>query len=253
MARTAAAVGEFVAAARRRGAERIRIAATSAVARPSTAREFAARVRALTGERVEVISGAEEARLSLLGVAASLPGLRGPFILLDIGGGSTELVLARDRTPQAVVSLRLGVVGLAERFADAGPLDPARFESMRQEVAARLAAEIPEGLALSDAPVVVGTAGSITTLAALDLGLLPPTMRIASTATRSRAPPSSGALPPGASEPCRPRPDPMRGARPRRPPRARDRPVPRGARSARPFGDPGQRPWPPRRHPVGCG
>lgn len=171
MARTAAAVGEFVAAARRRGAERIRIAATSAVREAANGGEFAARLRALTGERVEVISGAEEARLSLLGVAASLPALRGPFILLDIGGGSTELVVARDRTPQAVVSLRLGVVGLAERFADAGPLDAARFESMRQAVAARLAAEIPEGLALSDAPVVVGTAGSITTLAALDLGL----------------------------------------------------------------------------------
>jgi exopolyphosphatase/guanosine-5'-triphosphate,3'-diphosphate pyrophosphatase len=171
MARTVAAVGEFVTAARRRGAERIRIVATSAVREAANGSVLAARVRGLTGERVEVISGTEEARLSLLGVAASLPALRGSFLLLDIGGGSTELVLARERAPLAAVSLRLGVVGLAERFADTGPLDAARFESMRRELAARLAAEIPEGLVVHDAPVVVGTAGSITTLAALDLGL----------------------------------------------------------------------------------
>jgi exopolyphosphatase / guanosine-5'-triphosphate,3'-diphosphate pyrophosphatase len=192
MARTAATVAEFVAAARRHGAERIRIVATSAVREAANGGVFAARLRAMTGERIEVISGAEEARLTLLGVVAGLPALHGPFVLLDIGGGSTELVLARDRSLLAAVSLRIGVVGLSERFGDDGPLDQARYESMRREIDAELGAQIPEMLARSDAAMLVGTAGSVTTLAALDLGLVP-TTRHASTATASHAPPSSDA------------------------------------------------------------
>ena len=172
MARTTAVVADYVAQARRLGAATIRIVATSAVREAPNGAAFADRLRAATGLGVDVLSGEEEARLALLGVASGLPALGGAFLLLDIGGGSTELVHARPGLPPVAVSLRLGVVALAERFvADAGPVARARFAEMAREVEGRLAAELPPSIAAARAPALVGTAGTVTTLAALDLGL----------------------------------------------------------------------------------
>jgi len=145
--------------------------ATSAVREATNGAEFAAAVRRTTGLDLHIISGEEEARLALRGVASGLPALGGAFILFDIGGGSTEFIRARDGGPVAAVSLRLGVVALTERFLDDGPVDPARYAAMAREVEARLAAEIPAAIGEGGAPVLVGTAGTVTTLAALDLGL----------------------------------------------------------------------------------
>lgn len=171
MRRTIEAVAEFVANAERWGAGEIRMVATSAVREATNRDEFVARVRAATGHEVEVVSGEEEARLTLLGVAAGLPALRGAFMLFDVGGGSTEFVLARDGRPVATVSLRLGVVELAERFVDADPLGAEGLALLRRAVEARLDADLPPGIAAAGAPALVGTAGTVTTLAALDLGL----------------------------------------------------------------------------------
>ncbi len=171
MRRTLETVEEFVAVARGLGASRIRIVATSAVREAANGGEFAGRVAAATGQQVRVVSGEDEARLALTGVAAGLPALGGAFVLLDIGGGSTELVLAGAGRPVAAVSLRLGVVALAERYTDAGPVDWERFGVMRGEIEARLAREVPPAIAGEGASALVGTAGTVTTLAALDLGL----------------------------------------------------------------------------------
>ena len=95
MRRTAATVAEFARAARALGAGRVRIVATSAVREAANREEFVARLERESGERVEVVSGEEEARLTLKGVTSGLPGLGGSFVLFDIGGGSTEFVLAR--------------------------------------------------------------------------------------------------------------------------------------------------------------
>jgi exopolyphosphatase/guanosine-5'-triphosphate,3'-diphosphate pyrophosphatase len=171
MRRTIEAVAEFVANAERWGADEIRMVATSAVREAANRDEFVARVRAATGHEVEVVSGEEEARLTLLGVAAGLPALRGAFILFDVGGGSTEFVLARDGRPVTAVSLKLGVVALAERFVDAGPLGAHHLALLRRAVEARLDGDLPPGIAAAGAPALVGTAGTVTTLAALDLGL----------------------------------------------------------------------------------
>ncbi|HET7874213.1 MAG TPA: Ppx/GppA phosphatase family protein [Methylomirabilota bacterium] len=171
MGRTLAVVSDFAAQARRQGAERLRIVATSAVREAVNREEFVSRVAAATGERVEVVSGEDEARLTLLGVSAALPALRGAFMLFDIGGGSTEFVLARDGRPAAAVSLRLGVVPLAEEFVDSGPVSAARWQALNERVAGRLERELPVAIARARAPVLVGTAGTVTTLAALDLGL----------------------------------------------------------------------------------
>jgi exopolyphosphatase/guanosine-5'-triphosphate,3'-diphosphate pyrophosphatase len=117
------------------------------------------------------VSGEEEARLTLKGVTSGLPGLGPAFVLFDIGGGSTEFVLARDGAPAAAVSLRLGVVRLQEEWGEPGPVRWDRFAALRRHVEARLAAEVPEEIAGLREGELVGTAGTVTTLAALDLGL----------------------------------------------------------------------------------
>lgn len=171
MRRTAAAVAEFSRAARALGADRVRIVATSAVREAVNREEFVARLERESGERVEVVSGEEEARLTLKGVTSGLPGLGASFVLFDIGGGSTEFVLARDGAPAAAVSLRLGVVTLQEEWGEPGPVRWDRFARLREHVERRLAAEVPDAIAGAAATELVGTAGTVTTLAALDLGL----------------------------------------------------------------------------------
>jgi exopolyphosphatase/guanosine-5'-triphosphate,3'-diphosphate pyrophosphatase len=173
-ARTAAAVGEYVARARRAAARRVAIVATSAVREAANGREFATALERATGEQVTIVSGAEEAALTLAGVLGGLDDGRAPqtaTLVFDIGGGSTEYILARDREPVTTISLRLGVVDLAERYPFPRPIDWARYRAMQAEIAARLATELPGEIRLAHPGRLVGTAGTATTLAALDLGL----------------------------------------------------------------------------------
>lgn len=171
MTRTIAAVGEFLQAAQDLGAADVRIVATSAVREARNAAEFVKRVQAVTGGDVSVIGGDEEARLTLLGVSAGLPALHGSFLLFDVGGGSTEFVIAEAGKPVALLSLRLGVVDLAERFMGPGPVDPGRYEAMTAEIRTRLVSGLTKRILDHGAPVLVGSAGTVTTLAALDLDL----------------------------------------------------------------------------------
>jgi len=171
--RTAAAVSEYVARARRAAAQRVAIVATSAVREAGIGREFAAAIERATGEQVTIVSGDEEATLTLAGVLGGLDGGPAPptaTLVVDIGGGSTEYILARDREPVTTTSLRLGVVDLAERFPFRGTVDWPRYRAMQAEIAGRLAAELPSEI-LAHSGRLVGTAGTATTLAALDLGL----------------------------------------------------------------------------------
>ena len=170
MRRTAAAVAEFARAARGLGATRVRIVATSAVREAGNRAEFVAQLEAEAGEAVEVVSGEDEARLTLRGVTSGLPGLGESFVLLDIGGGSTEFLRARPGLT-AAVSLRLGVVPLVEQWGDPGPVRWERFAQMREHIERRLAAELPDAIGAAGPDELVGTAGTVTTLAALDLGL----------------------------------------------------------------------------------
>jgi exopolyphosphatase/guanosine-5'-triphosphate,3'-diphosphate pyrophosphatase len=171
MRRTAAVVAEFSDAARGLGTTRIRIVATSAVREAVNREEFVTRLETATGERVEVVSGEDEARLTLRGVTSGLPGLGDSFVLFDIGGGSTEFLLARGGEPAVAVSLKLGVVPLHEEWGDPGPVRWERFAGLRRLLERRLTEEVPDAIARADATDLVGTAGTVTTLAALDLGL----------------------------------------------------------------------------------
>lgn len=171
MKRTAEVVAEYVERALTAGARDVRIVATSAVRDAANGRAFAAMVGRATGRRVEVVSGEEEARLTVLGVQHALPSLTGTIVAFDIGGGSTEYIRASNGAVAGAVSLRLGVVPLTERFPFTGGVDWHAYALLARHVAERLEHEVPVALVESPVDHLVGTAGTVTTLAALDLGL----------------------------------------------------------------------------------
>jgi exopolyphosphatase/guanosine-5'-triphosphate,3'-diphosphate pyrophosphatase len=153
------------------GAERIRFVATSATRDATNADEFVAGVRELLGVEPEVISGDEEARLSFTGATATLGahGLPTPYLVVDIGGGSTEFVLGAGR-PLAAVSVDMGCVRLTERCLASDPPTPTEVAAARAEVDRqidRAAAAVP----LHEARTLVGLAGTVTTVAAMALEL----------------------------------------------------------------------------------
>ena len=171
MARTTDVVAGDVHHARALGATAVRIVATSAVRDADNGREFARGVERATGIPLEIVSGENEARLMLRGVLYGLGRPRGTLLVFDIGGGSTEYVLARDRAVALSVSLRLGVVPLAERFPFPHAVDASRYRALEAEVTARLERELPPEIAAAPLDHLVGTAGTVTALAALDLEL----------------------------------------------------------------------------------
>jgi exopolyphosphatase/guanosine-5'-triphosphate,3'-diphosphate pyrophosphatase len=146
--------------------------ATSAVREASNRQLFLARVRRATGRDVRVVAGEEEARLALLGVLSGIEGFARDFLLLDIGGGSTEFTLARDRQTVTALSIPLGVVPLTEQYMTQGPVDWARYAEMDREVRQRLAREVLPSFRAALPCQMVGIAGTITTLAALDQSLV---------------------------------------------------------------------------------
>lgn len=172
MARTADLVASYVERARSFGAAQVRIVATSAVREAANGREFARRLTARTGVDVEIVSGDDEARLMVLGVLVGLGQPPGAVLVFDIGGGSTEYIVARERAVVASVSLPLGVVRLTERFPFPRAVEPERYRRMEAAVAEQLARELPPEIAGARVDALVGTAGTVTALAALDLGLL---------------------------------------------------------------------------------
>jgi exopolyphosphatase/guanosine-5'-triphosphate,3'-diphosphate pyrophosphatase len=117
------------------------------------------------------VSGEEEARLTFLGAAWGLgdtPGIAG---LLDVGGGSTELLVADGVQILATVSLDLGVVSLVERFFARDPAEPGALAACRTYVDGRLRDEAWPRILPYRPARLIATAGTPTTLAALDLGL----------------------------------------------------------------------------------
>lgn len=171
MARTLAVVAAYARRAAERGASEVRIVATSAVREAGNGPAFVAAVERATGRRVRVVSGEDEARLMLRGVRCGLGRLAGPVVVFDIGGGSTEYILAEGERVAATVSLRLGVVPLAERFPFPARVDGEGWVALLGEVRGRLERELPGVLVGARPAHLIGTAGTVTTLAALDLGL----------------------------------------------------------------------------------
>jgi exopolyphosphatase / guanosine-5'-triphosphate,3'-diphosphate pyrophosphatase len=168
----------FRLASESHAAARIVVVGTSALREAKNREAFLDRAQRETGLRVRVISGEEEARLTLLGVQTALSISRGAILLMDIGGGSTEFILAQGPEVRAVVSTGLGVVKLTEAYLKSDPPLPEELEAVRDLAAARLARlrrqDLPDvawGTAQQDV-TFVGTAGSVTSLAAIDLALV---------------------------------------------------------------------------------
>ncbi len=152
------------------GAQRVRFVATSASRDAANAAVFVAGVRERFGVDAEVVSGDEEAALSFAGATRELVGrARAPYLVVDIGGGSTELVLG-DEAPVAARSVDVGCVRITERRLHSDPPTPAEVAAARTDIAA--AVELAgQTVPLRAARTVVGLAGSVTTLAAMDADL----------------------------------------------------------------------------------
>ena len=162
--RTLAALRELRTEAEARGA-RITAVTTEGVRLASNPEDFLGPAAAALGAPVRVISGEEEARLSYLSVARETAE-GGPLRVIDIGGASTELAIGEGLELRAAVSHRIGSVRLTERFVDADPPTPASIAAMAEAVRAALR-EQP----LPPHPRLHGLAGTVTTAAALLLGL----------------------------------------------------------------------------------
>jgi exopolyphosphatase/guanosine-5'-triphosphate,3'-diphosphate pyrophosphatase len=173
VARTLAAVDEYAALLDQHDVQALRFCATSATRDAANAAEFRAAVRDRLGVEPEVLSGDEEAALSYDGATRSLRAaadLARPFLVVDIGGGSTELVLG-DGTVEAARSLDIGSVRMTERLM---PTDPPTADEVRAATDAIDEAldTLPgSGVEPSRAGTVIGVAGTVTTVAALLKGL----------------------------------------------------------------------------------
>jgi exopolyphosphatase/guanosine-5'-triphosphate,3'-diphosphate pyrophosphatase len=149
---------------------RIRATATSAARDASNGQAFFDTAERALGVRPELLSGEEEARLSFLGATADLAPQDGPFLIMDIGGGSTELVLGTT-APQALVSLQLGCVRMTERHLKADPPTPQQLDACLADVRGQLVTLADAGLDARRARRVIGLAGTVTALSGLALGL----------------------------------------------------------------------------------
>ena len=166
--RTFAAVEEYADLVARHGVDRVRFCATSATRDAANAADFAAGVRARLGVAPEVVSGDEEAALAWAGAKRGLPGLAGPVVVLDIGGGSTELVLGSGATPDAAHSMDIGSVRMTERHLRSDPPSTDEVAACVADVDAALdTCPVDPGAAVT----MVGVAGTVTTLAAGVIGL----------------------------------------------------------------------------------
>jgi exopolyphosphatase/guanosine-5'-triphosphate,3'-diphosphate pyrophosphatase len=171
MARTRDVVADYVNRARALGATAVRVVATSAVREARNGTAFAASLASLTAVPVDVVSGDDEARLTVRGVFDALRTPDGASIVFDIGGGSTEYIRTETGRVVQAVSLRLGVVPLAEEFPFPERVEHGRYREMEDAIADRLAREVPGAIAHAPIGRLIGTAGTVTTLAALDLDL----------------------------------------------------------------------------------
>ena len=152
---------------------RVRTAGTSTFRRAHDLASFMADANARLGFPIEVISGVEEARLIYSGVSHSLPPSEGRRLVVDIGGGSTELVLGQADRPEVMQSLRLGCVLMTERYFPNGEITAAGFDDARAAARQKLEQVIPL-FEVSAATKLVGASGTIraTERVATSLGLI---------------------------------------------------------------------------------
>jgi exopolyphosphatase / guanosine-5'-triphosphate,3'-diphosphate pyrophosphatase len=150
----------------------VRAVATSAVRESSNQQEFVLRAKKEADIDIEVIPWEQEANLMVKGVLWKLPKTEKSILAFDIGGGSTEFILARDRKIVSAFGTLLGSIRLTEKFISRHPIDVSEYKSLEvflrrelKKVKDKLSDFLPE--------LLLGTAGTVTTLAAIDGNIYP--------------------------------------------------------------------------------
>lgn len=170
IARTTQVLRDYRALLDKHAVLRVRATATSAARDASNREEFFSAAEAALGTRPELLSGDAEAALSFRGATTGLDAELGPFLVVDIGGGSTEFVLGT-HAPEALTSVAMGCVRMTERYIKTDPPSQEELAACAQgarTVVAKVAAEIP----VARARLMVGVAGTVTSLASLALGCM---------------------------------------------------------------------------------
>lgn len=173
--RTRVALTEYAEMIRETGATKVRMVATSATRDAANRDDFFAMTREVLGAVIpgagaEVITGDEEARLSFAGAVGELDPAAGPFVVVDLGGGSTELVLGDASGVHAAYSTNIGCVRLTERCLHDDPPTAEQIEAART-VSGQKLGEAFAHVPVEQAHTWVGVAGTMTTLAAVSLEL----------------------------------------------------------------------------------
>jgi exopolyphosphatase/guanosine-5'-triphosphate,3'-diphosphate pyrophosphatase len=162
----AATIARFAGLARAADAERVLCVATCAVREAANGDDFARRVKQLSDLDVEVISGEEEARLITRGVRSDFPASADPLLVIDIGGGSTEVVVSSGMKIPLAESLALGAVRLTERFVTSDPISRRALDALENEIDLRTK-RLAGAVRTAGFRTAVGTSGTIVALAAM--------------------------------------------------------------------------------------
>jgi exopolyphosphatase/guanosine-5'-triphosphate,3'-diphosphate pyrophosphatase len=168
--RTTSVLAEYREVMDRHGVERIRMTATSAARDAENRDDFFDAAEAIVGVRPELLSGLEEGQLSFAGATAELDPADGPFLVVDIGGGSTEFAVGTDSCDGAL-SIDIGCVRLTEKFLLHDPPRPDELSACLSVVQAYLDDVSRELPGVLEAATFVGLAGTVSTVAAVELGL----------------------------------------------------------------------------------
>ncbi|MZH45961.1 MAG: Ppx/GppA family phosphatase [Nitrospinae bacterium] len=172
MSATLSALSTFQQDCKRHGNPPLHAVATSAVREASNGKDFVRLAREQTGIKIEIIPWEEEARLTLEGVFWKIPHKNRRTLTFDIGGGSTEFILSEGKKIVGFCSSPLGVVRLTEKFIHKHPVDHTEYENLVLHLRTELKS-IKEKLSTLIPEVLIGTAGTVTTLAALNENIYP--------------------------------------------------------------------------------
>ncbi|HEV2071719.1 MAG TPA: Ppx/GppA phosphatase family protein [Acidimicrobiales bacterium] len=172
MARTLEVLGRYRQLMDQHGVERVRISTTSAARDAANREELLAAAADVLGTRPDLLSGDEEARLSFAGATTHLDPALGPFLVVDIGGGSTEFAVGPGGgDPENVISVDVGCVRLTEQYLHRDPPAPEELAAAISVVEAYLDDVVRQVPTSREASLLVGLAGTVTTVAAVELGL----------------------------------------------------------------------------------
>ncbi|GCL40344.1 Ppx/GppA family phosphatase [Anabaena sp. FACHB-1250] len=183
MLKAIACLGRFKTLAYSLGVTSIVAVATSAVRESPNGKEFLHQIETQVGLNVDLISGPEEARRIYLGVLSGMEFNNQPHIIIDIGGGSTELILGDSEEPRSLTSTKIGAVRLTGELVKSDPITETEFKYLQayaRGMLERSVEEVQGKLKIGDFPRLIGTSGTIETIATIHarekLGLVPSTL-----------------------------------------------------------------------------